>query len=820
MAKKRHLDEVMVGPWVPPDGLFDYRKAAGKQSDIPITQKQRDKTLKEYEELSQRENPNQYRLVRAYNDAIRAGLEGEELGNYLYHTNSAWLTKEQQEQERLYKEQQLKEQARIGRNYLLNTPNAENTQVGKAWIEWAKDNGINIYDEDYQDFERKENARNDKQQRKEEEQQFIKDVQDRPGYEGVKKGMYVAALAPAAVAALEMFGPYFTKKLTAEGAKTLVTNFGKDLLWQGSSYLAGEALNEATQHLDTQTAHDYLEAHPKLNYGIQFGGDVVGFAGDALSTIGEKTRNPKIRTLGLGLQRTSGLVDGVTGGINANDWLHNGSNYNNTSDAIIGLFPRSIDVVGKSWDDRYRKLLGITGTLNDVIQYMNDKETKDNKKKYGGVIPPFVQRYKEGQRGIKQKDGSVATHKLSYAEDEGKYIVYPNVQPKNYNDPNSSLVDYEGLGWFPFDRAVKYNDTLQFNTAREAEEYTKHYKDFGREGYLLNIPSTINLPTPRLSFKHGGKTDEPPVVDNRYKRSATTMGVLQHLINNWNKFNYNEPTEENLRDANGGLAQATYLINRRLQDKLFRRADYIPISNPNYGLISKAVGNRNIPMYQTAPDSISRDKLLLIGDALGEDEGEIRINNPLVHAGRYPVALYVNPRTGEPYANAWDLNDYAGTSSNADNKIPYYIQNFGAKMLDKIGNPVVVTTGYQKIDGIPDILAEKMYKKHHLIPTQSLLYDEDSDDINDLSIWSLPEVEIVGNRKSLKNGGSIYIKPSHRGRFTELKERTGHSSTWFKENGTPAQKKMATFALNAKRWKHQNGGSVRRRLESNGNLSY
>ena len=58
------------------------------------------------------------------------------------------------------------------------------------------------------------------------------------------------------------------------------------------------------------------------------------------------------------------------------------------------------------------------------------------------------------------------------------------------------------------------------------------------------------------------------------------------------------------------------------------------------------------------------------------------------------------------------------------------------------------------------------------------------------------------------DGGSIYIKPSHRGRFTELKERTGHSASWFKENGTLAQKKMATFALNARKWKHGLGGNL------------
>lgn len=50
--------------------------------------------------------------------------------------------------------------------------------------------------------------------------------------------------------------------------------------------------------------------------------------------------------------------------------------------------------------------------------------------------------------------------------------------------------------------------------------------------------------------------------------------------------------------------------------------------------------------------------------------------------------------------------------------------------------------------------------------------------------------------------GKIYIKPANRGKFTALKKRTGHSASWFKENGTPAQKKMAVFALNAKKWKH------------------
>lgn len=66
----------------------------------------------------------------------------------------------------------------------------------------------------------------------------------------------------------------------------------------------------------------------------------------------------------------------------------------------------------------------------------------------------------------------------------------------------------------------------------------------------------------------------------------------------------------------------------------------------------------------------------------------------------------------------------------------------------------------------------------------------------------------------LRDGGSIHIKPENRGKFTALKERTGHSATWFKENGTPAQRKMATFALNARHWNHSkaDGGDLQDQL--------
>lgn len=69
--------------------------------------------------------------------------------------------------------------------------------------------------------------------------------------------------------------------------------------------------------------------------------------------------------------------------------------------------------------------------------------------------------------------------------------------------------------------------------------------------------------------------------------------------------------------------------------------------------------------------------------------------------------------------------------------------------------------------------------------------------------YSFPGVDpSVGPSSGMdfSSGGKIHIKPENRGKFTALKKRTGHSASWFKAHGTPAQKKMAVFALNSRRW--------------------
>lgn len=72
---------------------------------------------------------------------------------------------------------------------------------------------------------------------------------------------------------------------------------------------------------------------------------------------------------------------------------------------------------------------------------------------------------------------------------------------------------------------------------------------------------------------------------------------------------------------------------------------------------------------------------------------------------------------------------------------------------------------------------------------------------NNLSEYQFP----IGN--GYANGGKIHIKPSHRGRLTELKKRTGKSEAELYKTGGPAVRKMITFARSARKWnKHDLGG--------------
>ena len=86
----------------------------------------------------------------------------------------------------------------------------------------------------------------------------------------------------------------------------------------------------------------------------------------------------------------------------------------------------------------------------------------------------------------------------------------------------------------------------------------------------------------------------------------------------------------------------------------------------------------------------------------------------------------------------------------------------------------------------------------------SMFLREGIDNINTM----MTIYDSMPDNSDYRDGGSIHIKEENRGKFNELLDRTGKSASWFKEHGTPLQKKRATFALNARKWQHADGGSI------------
>lgn len=270
--------------------------------------------------------------------------------------------------------------------------------------------------------------------------------------------------------------------------------------------------------------------------------------------------------------------------------------------------------------------------------------------------------------------------------------------------------------------------------------------------------------------------------DDRARASEKAMLTVQGAAHTDNRETYDKLL------GLAGPMQNSFLLSGEDKDKYMLSHGYIKGTPGDYGLVNKAVGKRSLPVYQTSMDDIDRRYLVPIGNNTinpnsTKEDWRAGRDSELKHAGSYPIAIYIDGRNpNDLYEKAWDLNDYSSF------------------ILNTLGYPAVQTTGFKRIfnERYNDLgysngpnyetLRDDYLKEHGL---------EWNSDIN------MPTLHTVRVRaRRLKDGGKIFIKPENRGKFTALKERTGHSASWFKENGTPAQKKMAVFALNSRKWKH------------------
>ena len=273
-------------------------------------------------------------------------------------------------------------------------------------------------------------------------------------------------------------------------------------------------------------------------------------------------------------------------------------------------------------------------------------------------------------------------------------------------------------------------------------------KNANREYKSANSWSTVNV----------GKTLAP--ILEPISRTIMDSGETWALFSKDKKFT--------ITNDDTSTAKSTYLMPRSAQRAVFLDRGYEPRPK-DYGLVKKAVGNRNVPVYQRRPDDASREDVVPIGnlEAWGSLDDQYdgwygKHEAVLEVPATYPTAFYISTDGKKIYQKGWDLNDY-GDSAN-----DWYDSNLkknAAKALDLIGSPTVVTTGISEVGNFSDFynrepgLIEEMLQSKGLKPLQ-IGYDKNK--VKDNPYYSgeyipaLPDVTIKGKRKNKKeDGGDI-----------------------------------------------------------------
>lgn len=286
---------------------------------------------------------------------------------------------------------------------------------------------------------------------------------------------------------------------------------------------------------------------------------------------------------------------------------------------------------------------------------------------------------------------------------------------------------------------------------------------------------TSNKPKFRR-VKNYGVTDTTPYPNDEDKPniSTTRLNPFERLAK-FTSRNLMELGRSGLLDTEGlNVAQDSYLVpTKSIQAKMFADAgyarDYNAEKNKDYGLVKKGVGNRNIPIYSRTNPNFGKQRkdLVVLGNSYNMDN----VDKPLVHAGSYPSAIY-SDNEGNIYINSWDLNDYGADAAGNTGDLNAHYSSFRkklAKAVDIIGNPTVVTTGYQRaLDNNKPIKISNYNDYYDLTQngyTEAIKESLDNwmekqgVELNEVGYGS-PLVEIVGKRKhrfggrcKLRNGG-------------------------------------------------------------------
>ena len=316
------------------------------------------------------------------------------------------------------------------------------------------------------------------------------------------------------------------------------------------------------------------------------------------------------------------------------------------------------------------------------------------------------------------------------------------------------------------------------------------YLDLLQNNYPYNSYDGWTMPTQQMQFNSGSFWQNPSLGQNLSYN--TTLGLGQN-----NMYNLGQNNTPKLTSSKSNLMSG--------------------LGSTALGVGAGIVGNVGGNLIARGKNSGIGNTIGSLGNTIG---GAAMAVNPLVGGAIMGGTQLIGGILNAAFGSKLNKERIAQAENeiNAANSFNANASNFDDLSQQILSSPVI--TGFTQKDigsdgwfsnkaknKYNDLLAQKEYAENwvdrSIANTATNLQQQQ---MNNLLQNYAAYGGLLDMNNQYSNGGKIYIKPENRGKFTALKERTGKSATWFKEHGTPAQKKMATFALNSRKWKHKDGG--------------
>ena len=324
------------------------------------------------------------------------------------------------------------------------------------------------------------------------------------------------------------------------------------------------------------------------------------------------------------------------------------------------------------------------------------------------------------------------------------------------------------------------------------------YLDLLQNNYPYNSYDGWTMPTQQMQFNSGSFWQNPTLGQNLSQN--TTLGLGQNSMYNLGQNNTPKLSMSSSSSSGKGLIGNSSLapVYGAAAGMGFDTVDTLLAGGKKTGLGTGAVNAGATLM--TSGLSSGNPSLILAGGIAGT-------------AGTLINAAFGSKLNEKRIAQAEN-------EINAANSFNANASNFDDLSQQILSSPVI--TGFTQKDigsdgwfsnkaknKYRDLLAQKEYAENWVDRSiTNAATNLQQQQMNNLLQNYAAYGGLLDMNNQYSDGGKIYIKPENRGKFTALKERTGKSATWFKEHGTPAQRKMATFALNSRHWSHDYGGTL------------